>query len=331
MKHRLNIDDSVIIAAVQDQFTIHLQSLEFLPVGEGAWAYKGADNEQNKWFIKLCRLNTSNVARVTSHLHNELGLSFVLSPILPESQTDTPKVNDNYLSIYPFIEGETLNYDALNKDYLTEIARDLRKLHSATLPQAIQALLLKETFDKYQDSASELMERAKNYTGNDKLLEHLRDFIASRWSSIDRILVNGRRISDYSKQHTYEFVVCHADIHPFNVIKTASGLVMIDWDGVMLAPRERDLVFYDSAIRTESDFHQAYGLDYQADSNLISYYNYEWVLQEYTDYAQRLFDVNLNEEVREYALKEFVGLFGSGEELGDVVKGALDSPLPDEC
>jgi hypothetical protein len=51
MKHRLNVDDSVITTAVQNYYDIVLQSLEFLPVGEGAWVYKGIDDERREWFI----------------------------------------------------------------------------------------------------------------------------------------------------------------------------------------------------------------------------------------------------------------------------------------
>jgi spectinomycin phosphotransferase len=105
---------------------------------------------------------------------------------------------------------------------------------------------------------------------------------------------------------------------------------MIDWDGIMLAPRERDLMLYGNELRADSTFHEAYGVDYRIDTGLISYYNYDWVLQEYSDYAKRLFDTTLNPDARHHALEEFMGLFG-GEELGDVVKEALDSPLPVGC
>jgi thiamine kinase-like enzyme len=111
-------------------------------------------------------------------------------------------------------------------------------------------------------------------------------------------------------------------------MKTANGIVMIDWDGIALAPREIDLRFYGKEARGDTDFHRAYGLDYQIDDNLITYYGYEWVLQEYNDYVQRLFDMNLSKEARADALDEFLNLFGHSEELGGVVKDALNSPLP---
>lgn len=331
MKHPINIAENSILSAVQKYFSLHLQSLEFLPVGEGSWVYKGRDESQGSWLMKLSRLNTSTVARVTTYLHDELGLSFVIGPVLPLDQKATPRVNGYELSLYPFLEGKPLSYDGLNEEHQAEIAQDLRSMHDAKLPQPIRAFLPREPFDKFQESARSLVRKAREYIGNDVLLERLREVVMSKWDVIDRTIENGYRLSQYCKQHVYDLVVCHADIHPFNIMQTATNLVMIDWDGIMLAPRERDLMFYRQEMKAaDSDFHRAYGLEYQADSYLISYYNYERVLQEYTDYIGRLFDVQLGDEARTHAFNEFQALFGSQQELGGVVKEALCSPLPDE-
>jgi spectinomycin phosphotransferase len=219
MKHRLDIHDNAIIAAVRENFDLALQSIEFLPIGEGAWVYKGTDDGRHEWFIKLCRTDTANVSRVTAYLHAVLGLSFVLSPLIAKNQAQSPKLQEYYINVYPFVQGETLSYDALTKEYLAEIAHDLRRMHDGTLPVDIQAVLPRETFDKFQASASELVTRARDYSGGDELLQHLRDFVEAKWSFIDQILRNAHRLSDYCKRHTYEFVVCHADIHPFNILK----------------------------------------------------------------------------------------------------------------
>lgn len=299
-------------------------------MGEGSWVYKGRSVSHGSWLIKLSRLNTSTIARVTSCLHDELGLSFVIGPIPSLDQRAIPRVNEYDLSIYPFLEGKTLSYDDLSQEHQAEIAQDLRSMHDVKLPQPVSALLPAEPFDRFQESARSLMRKAKEYIGTDILLERLQEVVLSKWDVIDRTIENGYRLSQYCKHHAYDLVVCHADIHPFNIMQTATNLAMIDWDGIMLAPRERDLMFYQQEMKAaNSVFHRAYGLEYQVDSYLMSYYNYEWVLQEYTDYIGRLFDLPLGEEARAHAFHEFQALFGAQEKLGGVVKEALSSPLPD--
>ena len=41
-----------------------------------------------------------------------------------------------------------------------------------------------------------------------------------------------------------ELVLCHGDLHTDNLLVDAEGrLAVVDWDGLLLAPRERDLMF----------------------------------------------------------------------------------------
>jgi spectinomycin phosphotransferase len=161
-------------------------------------------------------------------------------------------------------------------------------------------------------------------------MANLAKVMEAQEGTIDSLLANARLVSDYCcvRASAYDFAVCHADIHPFNIMTTPHGLMMVDWDGIMLAPRERDLMFYADEMRSATALHRAYGLDCQLDEQLITYYAYEWVLQEFTDYLRRLFDDSLGTDARQHALKEFELLFGDGNNLAGVVKAALDSPLP---
>jgi spectinomycin phosphotransferase len=272
--------------------------------------------------------SNSAVEHATTYLHDVLNLNFVAAPIASK-KSEIPRVNDYCLTIYPFIEGEMLGSSDLSP-FKTEIGSDLRRLHDATLPDQLRSTLPKEAFEKFQDSARELVGRAREQRTHDVLVERLARLMKAQARNIDEVLENGRVVSRYCRARAsdYEFVICHADIHPFNIMSTRRELVMVDWDGIMLAPRERDLMFYADDMRAVNDLHRAYGLGYQLDEHLISYYTYEWVLQEFTDYLGRLFDSNRGADARQHALMEFELLFGDGHQLGGVVKAALDSPLP---
>ena len=328
MRHRPNLDDSEIQSAVHGLFDLQLRAVEFLPLGEGSWAYKGEDQAGENWFIKLSRTDTTAVARVTTYLRDTLGLTFVLAPIVGIGSAE-PKIKEYYLTVYPFTDGKVLGPADL-EPYPTEIGSDLRRLHEARLPEELRVLLAQESFDRFQTSTNDLVARTRAYTGDNVLLQRLGESINLHSRAIDTVLKNGQALSEHCKRLTlsYKLVVCHADIHPDNIMATSQGLVMIDWDGLMLAPRERDLMFYSTDMRTESDLRQAYGLDVTLNEDLVTYYHYEWVLQEFTDYIGRLFDEAIGNDARSHALDEFRALFGSGDELGGVVRAALDAPMP---
>lgn len=328
MKQRPNIIDGEIISAVSTVCNIELRALDFLPLGEGAWVYKGEDSAKRAWFIKLARDSHSGVGRVTAYLHEELNLCFVAAPIASD-RSEPSKVSDYDLTIYPFVEGEALGSSDLIP-YKAEIGDDLRRLHEAHLPDHLRRVLPTESFEQFQHSAHDLVRLARLHNVDDALMASLARVMGVQARNIDAILENSRLVSSYCRvrANAYELVVCHADIHPYNIMDTPHGLIMIDWDGIMLAPRERDLMFYAQDMRSATDLHRAYGMNYQLDEYLITYYAYEWVLQEFTDYLGRLFDSSLEADAHEHALAEFELLFGDGDQLGGVVKTALDSLLP---
>ena len=41
-----------------------------------------------------------------------------------------------------------------------------------------------------------------------------------------------------------EFVLTHGDVTGLNIIKIGGGLKLVDWDGAMFAPKERDYIFF---------------------------------------------------------------------------------------
>jgi spectinomycin phosphotransferase len=85
--------------------------------------------------------------------------------------------------------------------------------------------------------------------------------------------------------------------------------VLIDWDDVMLAPRERDLMFFtgkeQEPFLSSYDKTKAFNLNHTA----IAYYKYEWVVQEIGDYGSQIFFRNVDEITKQHALQEFYKLF----------------------
>jgi spectinomycin phosphotransferase len=98
--------------------------------------------------------------------------------------------------------------------------------------------------------------------------------------------------------------LCHADIHAWNLlIADDDALYMVDWDTLIFAPKERDLMFIGGGLggngRTpqeeETLFYQGYG---PANINQIAlaYYRYERIIEDIGVYCQQIF---LSDEGRE--------------------------------
>jgi spectinomycin phosphotransferase len=120
-------------------------------------------------------------------------------------------------------------------------------------------------------------------------------------------------------------VICHADIHAWNVLVTSEGdIVIVDWDSVMLAPRERDLMFVDGVAGGHAAdpiaFFQGYG-DVELDPVVLAYYRIEWAVQDLAEFAARVFlDPDAGDDTKAESVETIVTMFAPGNEIEAVTR-----------
>jgi spectinomycin phosphotransferase len=145
-------------------------------------------------------------------------------------------------------------------------------------------------------------------------------FWQSKGEEINRIVERAEELGRLLQEHSSQFVLCHSDIHTANVLIDSKGaLYIVDWDQPLFAPKERDLMFVVEDKATL--FFSGYG-ETTVDILALAYYSYEWVVQEFGDYGERVFlRADLGEETKQDAIRGFRQLF----EPGDVVEAAYHS------
>jgi spectinomycin phosphotransferase len=97
---------------------------------------------------------------------------------------------------------------------------------------------------------------------------------------------------------------------------------LVDWDGPIVAPRERDLLFVVGAriarvveSREEALFFEGYG-PVAIDPNALIYYRYERIVEDLGEFGKSVFlDPNLSERARDGEAELALGFFAPG---GDV-------------
>ncbi len=86
------------------------------------------------------------------------------------------------------------------------------------------------------------------------------------------------KLAEVLQSRSLPCVICHADLHARNLIRNRAGQVcVIDWDEVMLAPKERDFIF----VRPPhaDAFFQGYG-QAEIDWVALTYFLWERVVQD---------------------------------------------------
>ncbi len=229
--------------------------------------------------------------------------------------------------VYPFIEGDT-SFTGMTNEQWRKLGSIFKQIHQVIVPSELFQSLRKETFDtaeyvrwihafetqylhsRLDDSASQRALRAD-------WLEH-QDTIHMTLNSLEKL-------AGVLQKQSGPYVFCHADLHPANLIRDSNGNVfVIDWDDVMLAPKERDFIF----VREEAEaFWEGYGHP-QIDWIALTYSRCEWVVQDVIACADDMFfKGNLGEETR----ADIAGLFheillGNTSTINDIYAAAAHLP-----
>lgn len=303
------VTDAQIVAKLEQNYGLRATNLCFLPVGEASWCYR-AESAWRNWFIKLAK---RKLCPASILIPGMLRASFV-NPAIPNMQGcfwDT--LAGHPFVVYPYVEGRTLLDGGLAAERWQEVGRMLASLHATRLEELLLHELRRECFvSPWTEGARRVITHADN-RGLTGTSAELACFIRERASEMCAIVSHAELLGRLLQARQLELVLCHGDPNKVNILLTRDDrLLLIDWDGITLAPAERDLMFFTGAERDL--FMQGYTArrKFFPDATALAYYKYEWVVQEFCDYGTRLFFApDLDEAEQQHALQAFYQLFTS--------------------
>jgi spectinomycin phosphotransferase len=325
---------------LRGQYEIDPVSLGPVAGGEdpSATAYRvETGHAGRRYFVKVRDANGSrDVAAAVCAYLAEGGLPHVVPPL--RSSTNSVTVEDGELSftVYPFIEGRTGVEAGLVERHWLALGAQIRRLHASVLPSDLSARVATET---YRPAALDVVRRIDRVVASRSFAGRIARDVAAFWTAhraeirtlVERTEALGRQVERLS----LPLVLCHADLHTWNVIIDGDGEPwLIDWDEVVHAPKERDLMFVIGGIgpglvdpHETRWFLDGYG-DTTVDPLALSYYRHAWAVQDIGGYGERiLFDRRCRDESRSDAARILTGLFGAGE----IVDLALASDAPSQA
>jgi spectinomycin phosphotransferase len=324
MIERPNISDASICTALADGYGISPVGLEFLPIGNDstAWAYRVSADGGSDYFLKLKKGGAYAPGILVPRFLQEQGITAVVAPLTALDGGLCHSAGDFVLILYPFIAGRSGMEIGLSGGQWAEFGRLLKQIHSTSLPADLQTRVPRETFRPYWSAmVHQLNAQMGRRQWTHPLEQELAGFWLQKQADIERITSRAEELGQRLQARAPEFFLCHADIHTANLlIDSRGGLFIVDWDQVIFAPLERDLMFIPDAAASHdgAPFYSGYG-PVTLDPLALAYYRYEWVVQEIGDYGQRVFAMpELGQDTRQDAVRGFYQLF----QPGDVVDAA---------
>ena len=320
MRERPPLPDTALAAAVAAGWGVAAASVEFLPVGDDsrAWSFQVVADDGRRWFLKVRRGQVDPAAVVVPRFLRDHGLAQVVAAIPARDGGPWRQLGGFTLLLYPWVEGVPAMERGLTGRQWAELGRFVVALHRTQLSAALAATVARESFVPWGARPVRALDRQIGRTGPDdplggeldRLWQAHRDeirFAADRAERLGRAVAAARP----------RLVLCHADLHTANLLVDAHDrLLVVDWDGVQLAPPERDLLV-PATEQERGRFFEGYG-PVSLDPAVVAYFRWEWVVQELADYGSRVLEGRLGEDTRRHALEEFRRLFAPR----DVVEAA---------
>ncbi len=308
MREQPSIPDERLRACLQDQYDLSPVTFEFLPVGHdyNAGVYRAVSEQGTAYLLKVTSRPLYEPRCLVPRYLNDQGITSVVAPIPTTSGTLWTMLSEWTVIAYPFIEGDT-SWTGMTNEQWREVGTIFKRIHQIMLPPAGFEGLLKETFDPTEYArwvrTFETHHLHSRYDGSDSWCALRASWVAHQ-STISTTVTSLEKLAKVLRSRTLPFVICHADLHPANLLRDRHGHVFVlDWDEVMLAPKERDFIF----IREPpaDAFWEGYG-GIEIDWTALTYYLWERVVQEVIACAG---DVYFRDDLAEESKADLVQLF----------------------
>src|SRR5881227_1755032 len=308
MREQPRIPEERLQACLQDQYDLSPIALEFLPRGRdyNAGVYRVVSEQGTVYLLKVTSRPLYEPSCLVPGYLKDQGITSVVAPVPTRSSALWTRAEDWTVIVYPFIDGDT-SLTGMTNEQWKEVGTIFKRIHQVMLPPFGFESLRKETFDPTEYArwvrtfeaslaVAEAQHLHSRHDGSGSSRALRADWVAHQ-SMIHTAVTSLEKLAGVLQGRAGPYVICHADLHAANLLRDhASHVFVIDWDEVMLAPKERDFIFVREP--QASAFWEGYGQP-EIDWVALTYYLWERVVQDLIVCAQDVcFRDDLGEETR---------------------------------
>lgn len=268
--------------------------------GWAALAYKVTEPESRRsYFLKVYEKDRSSTPKwtaridqyvpITSWLERTTGLQGKI-PVPMMTTHGHYRCEDDYgiYLLYDYIDGETIGDKPLTQEQICQLAAIVAELHSCGKDMPVQSENIVENFElPFALSLKNIL-----MTKGAGLPDDLYDLLGPYLEALNRMIFNADEISAVLKQSNLTHALCHTDIHPWNVMQPQSRrqLMLIDWEGLKLAPVEADLMFvvdqpyFNEFMQIYRQFHP----DFTLNGRTLLFYQIRRKLEDVWEFIEQL-------------------------------------------
>ncbi|MET3493589.1 phosphotransferase enzyme family protein [Variovorax boronicumulans] len=315
-----DITHDAIQACLAETYGLQATRIEFLPLGADVHSavFRVQANDGTAYFLKLRSgdFEKSAVA-VPAFLHRDKGIAAVMAPLPTTDHQLSVQRHGFEWMLYPFFEGRNGFERALTAAQWTALGAALGIIHRTELPPELLAGVPKESYaHQWREGVRRYQRRFINGFVGDAIVQRFHAFWGAHDEEIETLVYRSEQLASILLEKALPQVLCHADIHAGNVLVGNDGqIAIVDWDTLMLAPKERDLMFIGGGVghvwnqpQEETPFYQGYGAT-DIDPVALAYYRHERIVRDILEFSDQVFDASASAEDREEAMRQMASQF----------------------
>ena len=307
----------------------------FLGADRDTFVYKVNSKNGKIYFLKIRTGIFNESSIVIPYLLSQKIGRHIIAPI----QTTDGKlfITDSELTIvlYPFIDGRSGKEIDLTDDQLIGLGKTLRQIHEpgkTGISQEKFGISCEKFYipcEKFENKWIPVLTKYMNEldiipVDNETTRQYV-NMLGNRKNTITEIMERAEKLHAEILYYGIKnlepgYCLCHADLHAANILIAEDDFYIIDWDTMIMAPKERDLMFIGSGItgkwntKRETDlFYLGYwGEPDSAESEkftgsrgntkvnrtILDYYRFTRIIEDIVVYHDQFFEAHCGEENR---------------------------------
>ncbi len=306
---RPDIDDSLILDCLQREYGLHVSVLTFLPLGadQDTAVFRACGVDRSGYFVKLRKGDFLDASvDVPTFLHMA-GAACVVPPLVTLANRLSTRLDPYALILYPYIAGKDAFERPLTDCQWQTFGKALRQLHTTAFPMEITRDIRREEYSpRFRNEVRGFIRIIDLKEFTEPVAAGLVGFLKEHVDETLQLVTLAERLAKQLQTRRREYVLCHGDMHGWNLlIKDDVDFFIVDWDTLVFAPKERDLMFigcgFFSVVRSSGDeaalFYDGYG-QVEIDTAAIAYYRSERIIEDIAVFCSQLLLSNAGGEDR---------------------------------
>lgn len=286
-----DLDEGALLEALADGWGLVAVTARYAPLGAGShhwvvtdrlgtpWFATVDDLDQKPWFGEGRELAWNGLMRAygTALALRAGGLEFVVAPCPTREGEGVRRISQQYsVALFAYLDGSPGEFGRHDAAERTAVSTMLARLHGATPTVSALAPRLRLEIPGRSSLEAALRQLDVPWTSG-PLSEDARAVLAGGRASVIEMLARADALAASVASSGEPWVITHGEPHGGNVMRTAGAHLLIDWDTVAIAPRERDLWML---LKRDTDEDQTYAeaTGQRLDPAAVAYFRLRWDL-----------------------------------------------------